>query len=407
MDRYLLLFRNPRALVALVAGVLFVIALMGFGTGLNLEEWRNLALILGGMIALPLAAWRSGIAAKQVALTEAGHNTDRYQKAVTMLGDVRLSVREAGIFALTELAENNFEKYHVTVMKLLCSFIKDRSSEQKQEQSKERKRQMELEEQRVQRAELEQQNLPAFGRHIPQRRPTVALQDIIAPDCQTALTGLSALRKIATVNNCALVNIELDLNNTNLSGASLIGADLRGAFFEKANLQGVLLMGGDLEGAFLNGADLKGAFLDIARLVGVDLSGANLEGAHLLKANLKRANLLGAQLSGAILAGTNLTEADLKGVDLTGAHLTNSDLSGANLTSASLAGAVLIHSDLSGTNLTSASLASAVLVDADLTDADLTNATVSTEQLRTAKFVDEKWMEHFSKLENGNDPERI
>ena len=70
---------------------------------------------------------------------------------------------------------------------------------------------------------------------------------------------------------------------TNLSGAYLSGADLRGA---------------DLSGAYLSDANLRGANLRDA-----NLSDANLRGANLRDANLSGANLRGANLSGKKLVG--------------------------------------------------------------------------------------------------------
>ena len=67
-----------------------------------------------------------------------------------------------------------------------------------------------------------------------------------------------------------------------------------------------------------------------------DLSGADLLGANLRLANLSGADLLGvnlyrADLSGADLLGANLYRADLSGADLSGANLRGANLSGAEI----------------------------------------------------------------------------
>ena len=92
----------------------------------------------GRLLACP---WRSGVrdTHKQVRLAEAGQNADRYQKGAAMLGDGRLSVREAGIFALSAMVKRDPETYYLVVQKLFCSFMRDRSREQKEVFAKQRK----------------------------------------------------------------------------------------------------------------------------------------------------------------------------------------------------------------------------------------------------------------------------
>ena len=94
------------------------------------------------------------------------------------------------------------------------------------------------------------------------------------------------------------------LEEANLRGADLGGANLRGA---------------ELEGADLGGANLRGAELEGANLRGANLGGANLEDANLGSANLRGADLISANLRGANLGGADLISANLRGADLRGA----------------------------------------------------------------------------------------
>ena len=80
--------------------------------------------------------------------------------------------------------------------------------------------------------------------------------------------------------------------------ASLVRADLSGAYLSGADLYGADLSGADLSGAYLSGADLRRA-----NLGGANLRRANLNGADLRRANLGGADLSGADLSGAYLSG--------------------------------------------------------------------------------------------------------
>jgi uncharacterized protein YjbI with pentapeptide repeats len=173
----------------------------------------------------------------------------------------------------------------------------------------------------------------------------------------------------------------------------------------RANLSGADLLGADLRAANLSGADLLGADLHMAGLSGLNLSNANLSNANLSNANLSEANLSNANLSMATLDNANLSNANLSRADLRAivsaadwfrrfiarnvnpidqravgylfsgrnfkAVLSNANLSGANLNGANLSAANLRRANLSG-----AILEEATLVDTDLTGADLTGCCV-------------------------------
>jgi hypothetical protein len=206
--------------------------------GVTTEDGRNLALIfatfIGAFIGLPLAIWRSVIAHKQVRLAEAGQNADRYQKGAAMLGDGRLSVREAGIFALSAMVKRDPETYYLVVQKLFCSFMRDRSREQKEVFAKQRK-------------------------ESPTMRHEIDEPDI-APDVQTALTEFVNLRKKFS-KQLERGGHTYDLRGTNFRNGNLIKADLRDAYLQGADLWDAYLQGADLRGAELRGADFWGTDL--------------------------------------------------------------------------------------------------------------------------------------------------
>ena len=67
---------------------------------------RNIGLVLAGLVALPLALWRSLVAQRQAEAAQRqaftaqeGLANDRYQKGAEMLGSDVLSVRIGGIYA--------------------------------------------------------------------------------------------------------------------------------------------------------------------------------------------------------------------------------------------------------------------------------------------------------------------
>jgi hypothetical protein len=77
----------------------------------------------------------------------------------------------------------------------------------------------------------------------------------------------------------------------------------------KADLSGADLENADLRGTNLSGADLYNANLENADLRGTNLSGADLVDAYLIDADLENANLVDADLSGANLENANLYNA--------------------------------------------------------------------------------------------------
>jgi Pentapeptide repeats (8 copies) len=97
----------------------------------------------------------------------------------------------------------------------------------------------------------------------------------------------------------------------------------------RLDLQMTDLRGASLIGAYLEGTRLGGAHLEGANLIAVGLEGANLIEAHLERAVLGWAHLAGADLRGAHLDGADLHGAHLDGAILQGAHLEGVDLSGA------------------------------------------------------------------------------
>lgn len=148
----------------------------------------------------------------------------------------------------------------------------------------------------------------------------------------------------------------LSLRGRNLSGAILIGSDLRnvdftGANLNEAHLERALLtrakfncgstydlrskMSGWpkdectwLQLASLTEAQLQAAEFDRARMHGAILIGANLVGAQFTGTQLQGAMLINAQLQAASIENASLNRAFLNGANLIGAMIRNSELDG-------------------------------------------------------------------------------
>jgi hypothetical protein len=101
---------------------LFILALAGLG----LASWRSLTAHRQANAALDQAK----TALRQAEIAQSGQYVDRYAKAAQMLDSDRLAVRQAGIYALRELALVDPKNHKTLAIELLASFAKFRSSEE-------------------------------------------------------------------------------------------------------------------------------------------------------------------------------------------------------------------------------------------------------------------------------------
>ena len=96
---------------------------------------RNLGLVIGGVVAIVLAVWRSSIAKRQADTAEHGLLNERYQRGAEMLGSEVLAVRLGGIYALQRLAQEHPKQYHIQIMRLFCAFARNPTVESSRETS--------------------------------------------------------------------------------------------------------------------------------------------------------------------------------------------------------------------------------------------------------------------------------
>ena len=300
---------------------------------------RNLGLVLGGVIAVVLAVWRSKVAERQAETAQEGLRNERYQTGAKMLGNTVLSVRLGGIYALQRLAEEHAADYHVQIMRLFCGFVRN----------------------------LEPSGA---GKDEPIREDAQAIMEAIAAchernrdverkaGFRLDLRGAQLLRAFLSDLNLSNANF----NGAHLSNANLMGANLYHAMLLMANLTGANLVGANLSKAWLAGGDLSGA-----RLHSANLSDARLSGANFSRANLSEATLVCAELFEADFSNAILFRAKLPGADLTGAKLPHASLTEANLSGAILKDASLRHAELAGPNMSGADLSRADLSGARFT----------------------------------------
>lgn len=279
---------------------------------------RTLIQALGGLFFLTTAY----LSRRNLQITEGKEVTERFSKAVEMLGDERLEVRLGGIYLLERVAKDS-PSDHWIVMEVLTSYIRDKTAFRSQRMT----------------------NMPT--------------------DIQAALTVISR----RNVQN-DLPGGRLDLSKTDLSRAELTQADLSNANLQAANLAEANLSAANLSGANLIKMNAHQANLSAIRLNKADCSSANFSQANLFEGELEAANLLKvnfseANLTKANLSATTLVEANLKGTDFSKANLKEANLIGANLSEANLLDANLRQADLrSAANLTMEQIQAAAINDA-------------------------------------------
>ena len=98
---------------------------------------RNIGLVVGGALALALAAWRgyaadrqARTAEQQARLAEREALDGRYQSAAALLSDGKLHVRSAGVVALYRLGLAHREQYAPLCAVVLRNFCVDRRAEE-------------------------------------------------------------------------------------------------------------------------------------------------------------------------------------------------------------------------------------------------------------------------------------
>ena len=264
----------------------------------------TLAQSIGGLLLiLSLVATWYNIKATQksaqetIRINEEGKITERFSKAIELLGNAQIEVRLGGIYALERIARDS-QKDHWTVIEVLSSFVREKA----------------------QLREGESTN--------------------IQTDIQAILAVIGRRKWVETE-----AGRTINLANTNLSGAILSGAILSGADFS-----GAILEGADFGRAILEGANLNGVDLRKANFVHANLNKASLIGAKLNEAHLSYANLHGVYLRGADLTQAHIHEADISEAFLLEIKFIEADLTGTNFSGTDLSGADFREANLSLTN---------------------------------------------------------
>ena len=381
---------------------------------------RNLGLVVLGAVGLPVAIWRSLIAARQAEaarrqseIAEQNLLNDRFQKGAEMLGHPDIaSVRIAGIHALARLGAEYPDVFHLPVMHTLAAFVVDRTKGVREEVGRESFDPASLSASDVieRFSEWLDEDVSDLS-DCPPLLVSLAAGGEVGPVPELAKDVEEAMRSIAQRGKSQMAFESDEAFQMNLADAAIPGlifhrADFSGFDFTKADMRRVRGWSARLVGARLAGADLSAALMPDADFRDADMRRVNLTAATLVSADLRNADLglvdivaenrwkgtifpsqlVGAELMGADLRKANLVKADMRGALLGCAKLDNADLGGANLSGADLRSASLRETQLGRTDLTNADLRCANLAGANLSNAMLAGANVDGANLSGADF---------------------
>src|SRR5262249_15564311 len=241
----------------------------------------TIAQTIGGLLVILgiYATFRNmQIARENLRVAEEGKLTERFSKAVELLGSDKLDIRLGGIYTLERIAQDSL-KDHWTVMEVLTAFVREQSRKE-------------------------------YRDYIPSLSESSSYIDIIEDDLtlrediQAALTviGRREWSKLERPHQ------ELNLMRAFLGKVFLFDADLRHATLFKTNLQQSILIRTDLRKAILADAILIGADLNYAKL-----NGTNLQFAQLHRADLRTSTGLSwAQISKAVITDETMLPPELE-----------------------------------------------------------------------------------------------
>jgi hypothetical protein len=185
---------------------------------------------------------------RNIKVTEEGKLTERFSKAVELLGNKEnLEIRLGGIYALERIARDS-KKDHWTVMEVLTAFVREQSGNEYEETTD------------------ADGNITLV---VVEHKPSITV------DIQAALTVIGR-REWAKQEQQ-----EINLMGSFLQGTVLFDANLKGANFCNTILTQSLLIRTDLRNATLINTTLIEADLNHAKLKDAHLFGAKLIGADL------------------------------------------------------------------------------------------------------------------------------
>jgi len=245
--------------VATVAGGYLLWGVAGEFSDLKAEDWRNVIFIVGGLTAAMIAAWRAHVADKQTQINEQVQITERFTRAVDLLGSENIYMRIGALHALERIGRDS-ESDVVAVLRLLSSFVRSQS--------------------------------------VSRRMGGILLDGDDTPAPLDAEEGFAVISRLAGEYKRLLRNREsmiVDLSSSNLKCSLQFS---KGCFFRFnfsfCNLSLGFFSESDFECANFQGAYLESSYFQDCNLTGVSFNNAILDGVNFGNADMTRAILLTA-----------------------------------------------------------------------------------------------------------------
>jgi hypothetical protein len=271
--------------------------------------------------------------AKTYLTNREGQITERFTRAIDQLSSKEFSTRLGGIYGLERIAHDS-SRDQKQVIEVLTAFVREAAP--------------------VSSSRLEAWTEIALGDAEPRYTFLEWKWDgkKIQPDVQAVITVLGRREHGPDRQE----PIELDLNKT----------DLRGASWEGAYLPNAALINCDLEGAWMKFCDLTGAYLSSSNIRNVTFAGACLReswiqhavviGSHFTEVDFEGANVVGTVFAYSMFSEAKMRRVGFHRCNLDYAHFWGTDLTLADFTSATLNGtdfrdAILTHANFRGVNL--------------------------------------------------------
>ena len=260
--------------------------------------WATIAAVAAVPTLLLTWYWRTRHKQTDIRVTQEGQITERFTRAIGLLGNDRREVRLGAIYALERIARDSTED-HWTIMETLAAFVRNNASIWASKD---------------------------LGKVLD---PLDSGDKIVV---QAALTVIRRRR-----------NDVDEKGRVDLSYSNLRETDLSGLHAESANFDGACMYKTKLSDARAP----KATFIE-STLQEADLGRAVLDGSYFSNAKLHETIFLWASLRDTTFNGAVLSKADLRYADLQGAILQDADLEGAQLQWANLRGVNLHAKNISG-----------------------------------------------------------
>ena len=235
---------------------------------------------------------------------------ERFNNAITLIGNDNAATRLGAIYALDHIAKDTYNKeksYTKTIFQILCSYIRETTNNDNYK------------------------NKNDNYKNKFEHKPSVEIQTIIDLLFRSHLNNFNGY-----------IELQADLSYSYLCGADFNKAHCKGANFSFSHCEGSFFESANCEGSFFWNTHCEGANFCRSHCEGADFSYSHCAGATFFNVCFKDANFVCADCS-----GTSFGDADCAGVNFlnsncAGAYFTNAECKDANFTNAKCEGANFI-----------------------------------------------------------------